>query len=377
MKRINFLIPLIFFLLLISCDDSDTGRNSGKSSKKQSYEKDLRVFCNYESQYIHRGAAITFTTEETNGIISIGSAANSNATAPDLWTETDTFIFNDTGTVKIFARVLVNDEAAGEEYTFTYEVVEDYPWYDEEGVSKDDASLVAWADGYSEFERGYDRTSIYDNPTVYGDLDYPERAYGPATGDNFDVVVLGNHGYITLTFSGGIGNGEGFDFAVWENGFGTPSVDSFFAELAYVEASSDGVNFVRFDSVSRTASPPGGYGCVCVHDIYGLCGMHPNAYSEPYLGTPFDLEWLRNKKSVVDGTVDLNNITHVRIIDIPGNGEEADADGDLISDTENYDAPSIYFPCYDSFGNVIYDAFRTWGTGGVDLEAIGVINEAQ
>ena len=339
----------------------------------------LSLFCNYESNYIHQGATVTFSTELNEGVIviSVGTSSDPDAEGPDsyIWDDKTTWTFPDLGTVKLFGRLMKDGKQYGPLYSFVYEVVEDYPWHDDEGVSKDDSSLIAWADGCSEFERGHDRTDIDDNPGTYGDMDKPSQAYGPATGDNFDVVVLGNHGSITLAFSSGIRNGDGFDFAVFENALGDTSADSFLAELGYVEVSSDGINFVRFDSVSRTASSPGGYGNIHVHDVYGLCGMHPNAYGTS-LGTPFDLDWLKNKKTVVEGIVDLNSITHVRIIDIPGNGEEADAEGDLISDTENYLAPSIYFPCHDSFGNVIYDAFRTWGTGGVDLEAIGVINTA-
>ena len=51
------------------------------------------------------------------------------------------------------------------------------------------------------------------------------------------------------------------------------------------------------------------------------------------------------------GLVDLNVINYVKIVDIPGNGYFTDADGDPI-----------------------YDAWVTWDSGGVDFEAIGVIN---
>ena len=51
--------------------------------------------------------------------------------------------------------------------------------------------------------------------------------------------------------------------------------------------------------------------------------------------------------------MDLNDINYVRIVDIPGSGAFT-----------------------DSLGNPIYDAWHTFGSGGVDLEAIGVINTA-
>jgi PKD repeat protein len=49
--------------------------------------------------------------------------------------------------------------------------------------------------------------------------------------------------------------------------------------------------------------------------------------------------------------VDLNSINYVRIVDIPGSGDFK-----------------------DSQGNPIYDGWVTFGSGGLDLEAVGVIN---
>ncbi len=57
------------------------------------------------------------------------------------------------------------------------------------------------------------------------------------------------------------------------------------------------------------------------------------------------------RNAVRNGLVDLNDIKYVRIVDIPGCG---------------------YFR--DSEGRPIYDAWITWGSGGLDLEAVGVIN---
>ena len=51
------------------------------------------------------------------------------------------------------------------------------------------------------------------------------------------------------------------------------------------------------------------------------------------------------------GLVDLNDINYIKIVDIPGSGD-----------------------FFDSEGNPIYDAWVTWGSGGVDLEAVGAIN---
>ena len=64
------------------------------------------------------------------------------------------------------------------------------------------------------------------------------------------MVSLGKGGSITLSFDPPVSNGDGWDFAVFENGF-----EDTFLELAYVEVSSDGVVFVRFDNASLTPDP--------------------------------------------------------------------------------------------------------------------------
>lgn len=195
----------------------------------------------------------------------------------------------------------------------------------------------------------------------------PAKALGPVTGDNFDIVSLGDltaaeiaagasPGFITLSFAIGIGNGAGADFVVFENGFislgGAGVAGQVFAELAFVEVSTDGVNFARFPSISLTADLVGAYGTVDPTDVYNLAGKHVNAYGDSW-GTPFDLNDLADDASVVAGLVDLNRINYVKIIDIPGDGSRTDSEG-----------------------RPIYDAWYTWGSGGFDLEAIGVIHTA-
>jgi hypothetical protein len=75
-----------------------------------------------------------------------------------------------------------------------------------------------------------------------------------------------------------------------------------------------------------------------------------NAYGDSW-GTPFDLEDLESHPDVISGDVDLDEIRYVRITDIPGTGD-----------------------FLDSQSNPIYDAWLTWGSGGVDLEAVGILN---
>ena len=143
-----------------------------------------------------------------------------------------------------------------------------------------------------------------------------------------------------------------------------------FAELAYVEVSTDGINFVRFPTVSLTPEYFGPYGSLNPNNLYNLAGRHVNN-NGICTGTPFDLDDIQFDPKVLAGLIDLNNIRFVRIVDIPGNGFYQDQAESLVDpnsdpDWENY-----------AVNHPIYDAWETWGSGGFDLEAIGVLHEQQ
>jgi len=216
--------------------------------------------------------------------------------------------------------------------------------------------FFGWADGWV----GYSPA-----PGVGTSWQDPDLALGTATGDNLDVVSLGDldatqiangglPGTITLAFSQPIRNKTGADFATFENGFvsggGAGVAGQITAELGYVEVSSDGVHFARMPCASLTPAAVGAYGTVNATDVFGLAGKHANAYGESW-ATPFDLSWLADDPLVTGGQVNLDAIIHIRIVDIPGNGTFT-----------------------DSNNNPIYDAWLTYGSGGVDLEAVGVIS---
>ena len=212
------------------------------------------------------------------------------------------------------------------------------------------------------------------------------RALGPATGDNIDIVSLGDltseqigqgmaPGQITLYFSEPIRQGNGYDFVVFENGFisnlnlGTGSIaGQMLAELGYVEVSSNGNDFVRFPAVSLTSEPAGLYGTIEISNIYNLAGKHPNAYGI-CTGTPFDLLEITEDPKVVSGLVDVNDIRYVRIVDIPGSGDFND-EAVLNIDPGTWPAWNFY-----QDNHPIYDAWLTLGSGGLDLEAVGVLRE--
>jgi hypothetical protein len=218
---------------------------------------------------------------------------------------------------------------------------------------------------------------------VWGD---PNKALGPATGDYLDVVSLGDldqgqigqgvgPGQITLSFSEAIRDCNGYDFVVFENGLvslintgGGSIKGQMFAELGYVEVSSNGVDFVRFPSVSLTEGLVGMYGTIEISDVYNLAGKHPNG-NGVCVGTPFDLREIAGQDNVLSGVVDINNINYVRIVDIPGSGDFED------EAVEHIDPHS--WPFWDFYTNShpIYDAWVTFESGGVDLEAVGVLEE--
>lgn len=204
-------------------------------------------------------------------------------------------------------------------------------------------AFVGWATGYSNYLPGGTVGSGWNDPTV---------AIGPVSGDNFDIVSLGesttNPGKITLSFKSGIRNAAGADFAVFENAFGSNT--SVFAELAYVEVSSDGSHFARFPNASLTANPIHGLGFVDPTNIRNLAGKHINSGGDSY-GTPFDLSDLTNDPLVLSGQVNLRAIDYVRLIDIAGDGSSL-----------------------DSSGRPIYDSYPTSDSAGFDLQAVGVLN---
>ncbi len=201
-------------------------------------------------------------------------------------------------------------------------------------ISMDDPAFVAWAAAYENYMPGSEVDAVWQTP---------EYSLGPAAGTSYDVVSLGRGGSITLCFDTPLQNGEGWDFAVFENSF-----NNYNLELAFVEVSSNGVEFVRFDAISRTPSPVSTYGSVDATRITGFAGKYKQGY-----GVPFDLSDLAEKSLVQSGQVDLSAVSHIRIVDVIGDGSTMDADG-----------------------NPVYDPYPTFGSAGFDLDAVGVSNGA-
>ena len=158
------------------------------------------------------------------------------------------------------------------------------------------------------------------------------------------VLSLGDGGSATFEFQHTLFNGDGFDFAIFENGF-----DDYFLELAFVEVSSDGENFHRFQSqsLSPTNVQLGTFDLLQTAFIHNLAGKYPSQW-----GTPFDLNDLLGIE-----TLDVNAVSHIRIIDVVGSIDPT-------------------YASYDANNNPINDPWPTpFESGGFDLDAIGVIHQ--
>lgn len=205
-------------------------------------------------------------------------------------------------------------------------------------IHKDSSVFESWATN-CDLQRGWQNiadTSL-GQPTIGTNVS--------ATGSPManGLVSLGDGGIATLSFNGYIYDDSGADFAVFENSF-----DGMFLELAFVEVSSDGVNFFRFDAVSLTPNSVqlDNNAQMDASYIHNLAGKYRAGY-----GTPFDLAELDG----ISG-LDISQITHVRIIDVVG-------------------SINPLFGTYDSQNNIINDPYPTPFTqGGFDLDAVGVIH---
>lgn len=218
-------------------------------------------------------------------------------------------------------------------------------WEGSTAINADDPAFVGWV-RRCQVERGLRRIDRPQNG--YASFGVPEDVLGKA--DGASVVSLGDGGNAVCTFDSPICNGPGYDFAVFENPLKwAGDTTLYFLELGFVEVSSDGVNYVRFPSVSLipTETQVGSFECTDPRMVHNLAGKYA-----PLWGTPFDLAELAGNE-----LLDINHVTHVRIIDVVG--------------TINPEYAS-----YDSEGHIINDPWPTpFESSGFDLDAIGVIHD--
>jgi hypothetical protein len=206
-------------------------------------------------------------------------------------------------------------------------------------ISYDNNAILGWATG-CQVTRGYQDIA---NPIVLASYGAEQNGVGPASESTTDVVSLGDHGSAVLTFSTPIVNTTGYDFAVFEN-----SLNDVFLELAFVEVSSDGINYFRFPSVSNSQNQNqvSNSGTLDATHIHNLAGKHRAGW-----GTLFDLDDLSGYYGL-----NINNITHVRIVDVVGSIDPQ-------------------YGTTDRYGNIINDPYPTdFASGGFDLGGVAVLN---
>lgn len=214
--------------------------------------------------------------------------------------------------------------------------------YASHGLVATSTSITGWATGFTDFTRG---PANIANPTGgNASVGTGSNALGA---NNGTVVSLGDGGSITLTFDKAIRNGSGTDFAVFENGFGSGA--GVFAELAFVEVSSNGSDFFRLPSISltQTATQVGAFAVLDPTKIHNLAGQFVAGE-----GSEFDLQDMIGVSSLLN----VNSVTHVRVIDVVGSIDPR-------------------YARYDSQGHIVNDPYSTpFVSGGFDLDAVGVVH---
>lgn len=203
----------------------------------------------------------------------------------------------------------------------------------------DSSAFIAWGT-QCKITRGYQ--DISNTSLGFASVGDSSMVIGKADGS---IVSLGDGGIAIVTFSNPITNGTGSDFAVFENAF-----NNSFLELAFVEVSSDGVNYFRFPPTSNLPTSPQytNDAAMDATKIDNLAGKYKVLY-----GTPFDLQELNGIPQL-----NINSITHVKIIDVIGSINAA-------------------YGTQDKNNNTINDPWPTpFNSSGFDLDAVGVINQS-
>jgi hypothetical protein len=209
-----------------------------------------------------------------------------------------------------------------------------------QAIRFDNEAILGWATSCV-VTRGYRNIAQAGALADYGiDAD----GVGPSSDSTtVGVVSLGDAGYAVLTFDMPIRNGEGYDFAVFEN-----ALNHTFLELAFVEVSSDGEHYYRFPSVSNTQTTQqiGNAGAIDATKLHNLAGKYYVGW-----GTPFDLEELDGYSNL-----DIDNVTHVRIVDVVG-------------------SINPLYGTTDKNGHLINDPYPTpFESSGFDLSGVAIMN---
>lgn len=206
-------------------------------------------------------------------------------------------------------------------------------------IHKNDTSFSFWANNIT-VKRGWQ--NIADTTLGKANFGIEDNVIGIS---NNATISLGDAGFAIIEFPFAIKNVNGYDFAVFENGFAqneSPE-NEYFLELAIIEVSENGTDFIQFESTSNTSTnyQIGTFEQLNCTKINNLAGKYPANY-----GTPFDIEELG-----------LDSIVAIKIIDVIGTIDSS-------------------FATFDSQGNIINDPYPTaFGSSGFDLDAVGALNQ--
>jgi len=186
-----------------------------------------------------------------------------------------------------------------------------------------------------------DGNVAFPNPDLAlgGPMAYP--------GGSLHVVTLGVQGNLVLGFVPGeaIADAAGDDLIVFENAFWIYGWA--FVELVRVGVSTNGMDYAFWPTGCGRTTPVGPYEYVDPSDYAGFAGVNqtfanvgppPDGNAlDPFDpatggGDAFDLADLADDPLVAAGTVDLDRIYYVKLIDVLGDGTESDSVGNPIYD---------------------------------------------
>ena len=156
----------------------------------------------------------------------------------------------------------------------------------------------------------------------------------------------GSYGEATRAFNAALAQGDIFSATIaynWGGGArGINILDASNNELLNINFSDDNLSYTFSGAlgvvVSSTYSDTASVSVV----VGQLAGKYRQGF-----GTPFDLAVLRQHPLVQRGDLDLQRVTHVRIVDVGGDGRVSDA-----------------------FGRPIFAPFPSVGSAGFDLDAV-------
>jgi len=203
-------------------------------------------------------------------------------------------------------------------------------------IAQDTSLIIAWATQCS-VQRGYQ--NLADTSLGKASFGTLANATGPADGQ---VISLGDAGEALYTFNPPLQNGSGADVAIFENG-----ISDNFLELAFVEISSNGLDFYRFaaTSLTDTSIQVSAFGALEATNLNNLAGKYRAGF-----GVPFDFEELANQANL-----DISAISHLKIIDVVGSLN-----------------PNL--SSYDQNNRAINDPYPTaFASGGFDLDALAIL----